>query len=204
MVDYSGMYPDIPQTGENPKSGNDFRLHKVNMVLSQLGEELKHYERVRKKYSRLRSLFQGTAVTSGILSAVLTASGIGVSLTGPGLAVGIPLSALGGFCGIVSASCGVIVKRVTKKISKHEMTLQLIKSKDNSINDLVSKALRNNQIDENEFELILSEIDKYSKMKASIRRKKNEQILKNDVPDVQKLREELRKEIVDQLTNPKK
>jgi len=36
MVDYDAIYPEIPKSGEN------FRLHKVNMVLSQLGAEVKH------------------------------------------------------------------------------------------------------------------------------------------------------------------
>jgi len=187
-MDYDNIYPEVPllqQTGEN------FRLHKVNMVISQLGDELKHYEKVRKKYARLRSFFQGTSVASGALSAILTVSGIGTSLTGPGLIVGVPLSAVGGLCGIVAASCGMITKALTKKISKHERTIQLVKSKENSISDLVSKALKNNSIDEGEFTLIMSEIDKYNQLKASIRWKRNETVLKNDAQDVQKLKEQL-------------
>jgi len=49
----------------------------------------------------------------------------------------------------------------------------------------------------------MSELQKYETLKSSIRVKRNNE-LKNNVPDLQKLREELRKEIVDQLVNPKK
>ena len=199
MTDYDTLYPEIPQP-----SGENFRLHKVNMVLSQLGSELKHYEHVRKKYSRVRSFFHSTAITTGTMGGLLTASGIGTSLTGPGIVVGVPLSAVGGVLGLVSAGCGIVTKRLTKTISKHEKTIQLIISKENSINDLVSKALRDNKIDEKEFELIMTELTKYEKLKSSIRRKKNEAVLKNDPVDVEKLREELKKELVDQIINPKK
>ena len=194
-MDYNEIYPDLT-TGEN------FRLHKVNTVLSQLGSEIKHYENVRKKYAKIRGILHKTAVAAGTLSVILTGSGVATSLTGPGIVVGVPLSAVGGLLGLISASCTVFTKKLTKKVTKHENTIQLAKSKENSISDLVSKALSNNQIDEKEFALIMSELQKYETLKSSIRVKRNK--LKNDVPDLQKLREELRKEIVDQLVNPKK
>jgi len=201
MVDYNEMYPDlseVKQTGEN------FRLNKVNMVLSQLGAEVKHYKNVRKKYCKIRGILHKTAVTTGVLSVILTASGISTALTGPGVLIGIPLSGVGGLLGLITASCTIFTKKLTKKITKHENTIQLAKSKEDSICDLVSKALSDNKIDEKEFEYIMSELKKYEKLKNDIRVKQNKVFLKNNVPDVQKLREELKKEIVDQLINPKK
>ena len=185
------VYPILP-------SGENFRLNKVNMVLSQLDDELKHYEKVRKKYARVRSLIHGTAVISGGLSAVLTASGIGTSLTGPGIIVGIPLSAVGGILGLFSATFGMATKRLTKKVSKHEKTIQLIKSKHNSIADLISKALRDNSINEKEFTLIMTELDKYEALKNEIRmtfQKKEEPQV-----NIEKLREEIKKELLQQLS----
>ena len=84
-----------------------------------------------------------------------SAAGIGTSLTGPGLVVGIPLSGVGMILGIVSASCTIASKKLTKKISKHERMLQLVESKENSITDIISKALHDDQIDEKEFELVM-------------------------------------------------
>ena len=184
------IYPELPQ-----QTGESFRLHKVNMVLSQFATELKHYEKVRKKYARMRSVCQGTAVASGSLSAILTAAGIGTSLTGPGVVVGVPLSGIGGFLGLISASAGVAAKKLTTKTTKHEKTIQLIKAKHNSISDLVSKALHNNAIDEKEFALIMSELDKYEALKSSIRSKNNNPPAVN----MEKLREEIKKEMLGQL-----
>jgi hypothetical protein len=189
------IYPTLPTTAAD---GENFRLHKVNMVLSQLSSELKHYEKVRKKYARSRSITQTTAVISGTLSAALTSAGIGTSLTGPGVIVGVPLSAIGGISGLVSALLGVLTKRLTNKISKHEKTIQLIKAKHNSIADLVSKALHNNSIDEQEFSLIMTELDKYEALKNEIRHGVVEKKTSPAV-DIQKLREEIRKEFLQQL-----
>jgi hypothetical protein len=199
MVDYDSIYPAVP-TAPQLQTGENFRLHKVNMVLSQLESEHKHYEKVRKKYNRARSFFHGTAVASASLSALFTASGIGTSLTGPGIVVGIPLSALGGFLGIVSASCGIATKKLTKKVSKHEKTIQLIKSKENSINDMVSKALSNDKIDEEEFAFIMKELNKYNTLKSKIREKQNKEYLKKNIPNIQVLKEEMRMELLKQLT----
>ena len=193
-----------PQLDVELNNGDNFRLQKINLVLYKFNEDYKHYEGVRKKYSRTRSIVQATAVTTGSLSAILTVSGIGTSLTGPGIIVGVPLSAIGGFFGLVSAVFGIATKKLTKKISKHERTIQLIKSKQNSIADIVSKALKDNKIDDKEFELILNEVEKYNKLKASIRELKNIAILKNDPNvNIEQLKEQWKKEMVNQLVNPK-
>jgi hypothetical protein len=96
-------------------------------------------------------------------------------------------------------------KKLTVKVSKHERTIQLIKSKQNSINDLVSKALSNDKIDEEEFTFIMSELSKYNTLKSEIRVKSNKEYVKKNVtPDIQKMREEMRTEIIKQLTKPEK
>ena len=195
MPDYDTLYPEVPQTPSDVGRGENFRLHKVNAVLSQLGHERVHYEKVRKKYARWRTFFHNSSVATGSVSVIFTGTGVATSLTGPGIVVGIPLSGIGGFLSLVSASFAVVSKKLNKKISKHEKTIQLVKSKENTISDLVSKALHNNAIDEREFELIMSELQKYESLKNSIRH-----VQKNTLsPDLQKLREEIKKELVQEL-----
>ena len=63
MTDYDSIYPKVPTaapTEPQITTGENFRLHKVNTVLSKLENEHKHYEKVRKKYNRVRSFFHGT------------------------------------------------------------------------------------------------------------------------------------------------
>ena len=108
------------------------------------------------------------SVSSGTLSVILSASGLATSLTGFGAAVGIPLGALGGVCGGVSVVCGMASKILSHKVSKHEQTVALAKAKANTIRDLVSKALQDNMISDQEYSLVLAEVDKFEQLKLEI------------------------------------
>ena len=55
------------------------------------------------------------------------------------------------------------------KARKHDLIRGLAESKLNTIADRISVALNDNKITEEEFRLILSEVDKYNQMKAEIR-----------------------------------
>jgi len=65
--------------------------------------------------------------------------------------------------GSVSIFLKVFEKHLFKKIQKHEKQKTLIESQINSIQNMVSKALSNNEISEGEFEKILFETEKYRK-----------------------------------------
>ena len=150
---------------------NNFRLQKSSEVLQNLEKEVKHYEDMRKKYNRARGILTKISVCSGLILAILSASGLGTSLTGFGTIVGIPLSVVGGIFGGISVGFGAASKRLSNKVSKHEQTAAIAKSKLNTINDLVSKALKDNVISDQEFSIILSEFEKFQKMKLEVRQK---------------------------------
>ena len=65
--------------------------------------------------------------------------------------------------GSVSIFLKVIEKHLFKKIQEHEKQKTLIESQINSIQNMVSKALSNNEISEGEFEKIFFEKEKYRK-----------------------------------------
>ena len=140
MEDYNRIYPQVPLNGDP----NNFRLQKSCEVVHNLQKEIRHYEDVRKKYNRARGIFTKISVGSGVVSVILSASGLGTSLTGFGAVVGIPLGAVGGLCGGISVGFGAASKRLSHKVSKHEKTVSLAKAKVNTIHDLVSKALKDN------------------------------------------------------------
>lgn len=196
MEEYNKIYPQVP---ENCDPLN-FRLQNSCEALHNLEKEMKHYENVRKKYSRARGIFTKISVGSGVLSVILSASGLGTSLTGFGAVVGIPLGAVGGICGGVSVGCGVASKRLSHKVSKHEQTVSLAKAKVNTIRDLVSKALQDNAISDKEFSLILAEVDKFEKLKLEIRQKSRKETEKKlNMPQIRK---EVRAKILKELIDP--
>ena len=198
-MDYNNIYPQLPEESSrvNP---SDFRLQKACDELKKMEDEVKHYDKVLKKYNRVRGIFTKTSVGSGVLSIILSGSGLTTSLTGFGAAIGIPLGALGGFCGAVSVGCAFTSKRLSHKVSKHEQTVSLAKAKVNTIRDLVSKAMNDNEISDQEFSLVLGEVQKFENLKQSIRRKHRAEGQKR--MDLSQIKKDVRAELLKELTAP--
>ena len=87
MDDYNKIYPQLPNNVDPSSSlqSVNFRLQKSSEVLQNLEREIKHYEEVRKKYNRARGIFTKISVCGGMISVILSASGLGTSLTGFGV-----------------------------------------------------------------------------------------------------------------------
>ena len=197
MDEYNRIYPVLPN---NPDPIN-FRLQKSSEVLQNLEKEIKHYEEVRKKYNRARGICTKISVSGGLISVILSASGLGTSLTGFGAIVGVPLGVIGGFFGGLSVGFGIASKKLSGKVSKHEQTAAIAKSKLNTINDLVSKALKDNVISDQEFSIILAELEKFQKLKLEIRQKFRKDAEKN--LDMSMIRREVREDLLKELTGGK-
>ena len=90
-------------------------------------------------------------------------------------------------------------KLLSHKVSKHEQTAALAKSKANTIHDLVSKALQDNKISDKEFSLILAEVDKFEKLKHEISQTSQKETEKK--VDMSQIRTEARAEILKELTS---
>ena len=135
-----------------------------------------------------------------MFSVILSASGLGTSLTGFGAIIGVPLGVVGGICGGVSVGFGAASKRLSNKVSKHEQTASIAKSKLNTINDLVSKALKDNVISDQEFSIILAELEKFQKLKLEIRQKFRRDTEKN--LNMSQIRREVRADLLKELTTP--
>ena len=92
----------------------------------------------------------------------------------------------------------LLQKKLSSKVSKHEQTAALAREKTNTITDLVSKAMVDNEISDKEFSLIIAEVGKFNDLKQEIRvrfKKEEEKKL-----DVNQLRAELKNEIMKKLT----
>ena len=106
--------------------------------------------------------------------------------------VGVSLASIGGFFGFVSVLTGLIAKKVSPKLNKHLQTVSVCNAKLNTIKDLISKTLQDNDISPEEFRLILAEVEKYKKLKNSFR------VLKNQV-NMKNLKRQVRSEIMKSL-----
>ena len=179
------LYPSLPE---------DFRLKKICDCQKELENEISHYRHTGKKYKRAKSIANAFATFTGILTVVLSTSGLATSLSGIGVVVGAPLAGITGLMGIASTAVGVGSGRLSEKITKHEKTVSLAKSKHLSISRLVSKALNDGSISDAEFKMILSEVENYYYLKDQIRRKvRIENESSGEKVDVEALKEEIKK-----------
>ena len=185
-------------------SAEDFRLKKINDLLKELSDEAEHYRQVAKKYKRTHSIVHRSAVGLGSLSVGLSSGALATALTGFGIMASPALAGVATVCGLSSVGFTFASKRLERKVTKHEKIYTLAWAKRNSINELVSQALADKQISDVEFRIITREVEKYHELKAEIRTGAAQRVVQEttpqaQAPDLEKLKEELRKEVKREL-----
>lgn len=148
-----------------------FRLQEIRTVRSEIEADLQKYSRCRRRYS---SAFSKINFVSGVLSFLnLTETVVGISLLSTGIAIpaSIALGALAGASAGVSVLLDVINKRIMKKLEKHDSLSTLAQSKLTSMKLIMSKALEDSQISDQEFVLIQRDYEEFKKLKHEIQLK---------------------------------
>ena len=142
------LYPTHELTQLNAE---DFRLKKISDPLKELSDEAEHYRQVAKKYKRSHSFVHRSAVGLGSLSVGLSSGALATALTGFGIVASPALAGVATVCGMASVGFTAASKRLERKVTKHEKIYTLALAKQNSVNELVSKALTDKQISDVEF-----------------------------------------------------
>ena len=180
-------------------NAEDFRLKKINDLLKELSDEAEHYRQVTKKYKRSHTMVHTSAVGLGSLSVGLSSGALATA--GFGIVASPAFAGVATVCGLASVGFAAVSKRLNRKVTKHEKIYTLALPKRNSVNELVSQALADKQISDVEFRIITREVEKYHTLKAEIRAGGGKQVVTSEVatqtqgPDLEKLKEELRKEV---------
>ena len=167
----SSLYPSLPLPPDNPQN---FRLQQICEVKKYLEDELEFRRKLFTKYKKAFNVFTGLSHFLNITS--VAAGSVGISALAGVITAPIGL-ALGGVTigsALISSALSWEKKNILKKLGKHEKIATLAVSKLNTINDLVSKALTDSHISDDEFSLILKEKDKYITMKNNIRQENRE------------------------------
>ena len=99
-----------------------------------------------------------------------TPPGVGVLTTIIAVTVAVGLQAGAIACGLLGTGGRFIYRKLEAKARKHDQIRVLTVSKLNSIASRISATLTDDKISEEEFRLILSEVNNYNQMKAEIRR----------------------------------
>ena len=146
-----------------------FRLNEITKIENYFHYEINQTKSFSKKLSKYVTTFDYIDEVLIVLSATSGVVCIISSLSVVGAPVGIPGAS---FTLIFSLTTGIMKKllNITRnKTKKHDKILMLAKSKLNSIETLLSQTLIDMQINHEEFILIMTEKDKYKKMKEHVR-----------------------------------
>ena len=197
-------YPTLPTIREAPTAppvvnggaddqGHGYRLNIIRDVQKFLEEEFKQREAFKKKYLRIAKIVN--MVDNALITVTLGAEGAGgvLLLTGVGAPFAAALAISGVATGAISLIGNIFCRKVTIKAMKHSEIKTLAAGKINTIKSHISKALMDNFISDNEFNLILEEMNKYKEMKEEIRNNTKKKLKKEEEESlIEKGRQEAR------------
>ena len=171
------LYPQLPKeepTGLAPSApdlAHNFRLQKIGEVQKELESERDKRATLSKKYHRSIKIVGGVDNVLVVSTMGLGVAGIGVlsTIIAAPVAIAMEGAALG--AGLLSIIGNQVNKKLMHKAEKHEKIKVLAESKLNTINDHISKALIDGFVDDAEYSMILSELEKFKEMRRDVKLK---------------------------------
>ena len=174
------IYPTLPDIRENPTApnivnggsddrGHSYRLKVISDVQKFLEEEIEKRDAFSKKYFRIAKIVN--IADNTLITITICAEGTGAVLlsTGVGAPFALALGISGAVTGGISLIGNIFSKKATTKAEKHLKIKTLAMAKLDTIASHISKAMMDDFISDEEFKLIMSEMDKYKAMEEEIR-----------------------------------
>ena len=169
----SNLYPELPESERpeetEPNQGVQFRLNKISEIRNFLENEVDQRDKLRRKYKTLWNVFYNTAQVSGVVALGSGGGAIGNMATGVGAVVSIPLGGVAIIRSVLSGVCVALGKATMKKVEKHESVERTAESSLNTVDNLVSRALEDGIVSNEDFHHILREMENYRGHKAGIK-----------------------------------
>ena len=174
------IYPTLPTIREQPTApgivndeiddrGHSYRLKVITDVQKFLEEEIQKRDAFSKKNFRIANIVN--MVDNSLIVITIGVEGTGAVLlsTGVGAPFALALGISGAVTGGISLIGNIFSKRATTKAEKHLKIKTLATAKLDTIASHISKALMDDYISDEEFKLIMEEMNKYKAMKEEIR-----------------------------------
>ena len=166
----SNLYPELPSGfSEAESNGLEFRLKQISEIREFLESEVDHRDKLRRKYKTVWNVFYNLAQVSGLVAVSSGTGAVGTLATCVGAVVSVPLGSVAIVGGLVSAASVALGKATMKKVEKHESIKRTAESSLNTVKDLVSNALQDGNVSNEEFHHILREAENYRSHKAGIK-----------------------------------
>ena len=163
------LYPTLPNRRENPTApdvemehlddgGHSYRLKVISDVQKFLEEEITERDAFSKKYFRIARITSDVDVLITItLGAGITGATLLTTVVAAPIVLGLEIGAA--TTGLISLLGNVLVRKTTLKAEKHLKISMLAKAKLDTIASHISEALMDNKISDNEFKLIMEELN---------------------------------------------
>ena len=174
------IYPTLPTIREPPTApnvvngreddrGHGYRLNVIRDIQKFLEEEIKNREAFSKKYFRIAKVVN--IVDNALITITIGAEGVGAILlaTGAGAPFALALGISGAATGLISLIGNIFSKKATTKAEKHLKIKTLATAKLDTIASHVSKALMDDFVSPDEFNLVMEEMNKYKALKEEVR-----------------------------------
>ena len=165
------IYPEVPK--ESPEA-HTFRLQQITHLHTHLENEINTRNGLTKKYRRAVNVLDGFSLK--IVSLGSGIGGVGLLATVVAAPIVIGLESAAPACGLASIGGKFLSRKMACKEKKHAEIAHIEVAKLNTIHSLVSRAMVDSFISDDEFRLIISEIEKYNKLKEEIRTKANKRL----------------------------
>ena len=185
------LYPTLPAIRETPNAppainggednrGHTYRLKYIQDIQRYFEEEIKQRQAFSKKYFRIAKIIN--MVDNGLITVTVCVGGAGAVLlaTGAGAPLGVALEVSGAATGLISLLGNIFNKKATTKAEKHLKISQTAITKLDTIASHISKALMDDFVSPEEFNLILEEMNKYKALKEEIRSNNKKKLKKEE------------------------
>ena len=159
------IYPNLNETSSNEQQ---VRLNKINEIKDYFLAEIREKELIQKlsKYIASLDYFGKSRNVLSILSGSVSIESLAIVI---GVTAGIIGASYSFTFWITSGFIKKFLKTIRNNKEKHNKIVMLAKSKLNSIENKISKALIDNEISHEGFETIINEEKNYRELKESIR-----------------------------------
>ena len=174
------LYPTLPNERENPSApavemehldnrGHSYRLKVISDVQKFLEDEITKRDAFSKKYFRIAKITSNvdSVLISITLGAGITVAALLTTVVAAPVVLGLEIGAAA--TGLISLLSNVIVRKTTLKAETHLKISMLAKAKLDTIASHILEALMDNKISDDEFKLIMEDLNKYKAMKEEIR-----------------------------------
>ena len=169
------IYPELSNPSAPPiqetltNEPHLYRLKVISDIQKYLEDEIQKRDAFYKKYSRVSKIVN--IIDNGLISITIAVEATGTVLiaTGVGSPIGLALGISGAITGGISLIGNFVSTKTRIKAIKHLKIKTLAISKLDTINTHVSKALIDNFISDEEFKLIMDEMNKYKALKEEIK-----------------------------------